>query len=131
MSGHSDDENDEQETWFAGGERRYADPHLLLLSSSFISPFNSCEIELMRESSGISVQNPASGRRGPGGDLVRDLLRRAQEEGASSGEPTQSRPNFFTGGGHTLGGEGTSSAYVPGETEEVEGACLIYVNASD
>ncbi|KAF7350626.1 SEP-domain-containing protein [Mycena sanguinolenta] len=102
---HSDDDNDERETWFAGGER-----------------------------SGISVQNPR--RRGePGGDLVRDLLRRAQEwlvssplstdsadidhrEGATSGEPAQSRPNIFTGGGHTLGGEGVSSAYVPGAQQE-------------
>ncbi|KAJ6493331.1 SEP-domain-containing protein [Mycena sanguinolenta] len=85
---HSDDDNDEQETWFAGGER-----------------------------SGLSVQNP--GRRGgPGGDLVRDLLRRAQEEGATSGEPAQSRSNVFTGGGHTLGGDGASSAYIPGARQE-------------
>ncbi|KAF7362715.1 SEP-domain-containing protein [Mycena venus] len=92
MSGHSDDD-DEQETWFAGGER-----------------------------SGISVQNPGRGRGGgPGGDLVRDLLRRAQEEGASGpGETTSARPGFFTGGGHTLGGEGASSAYVPGERVEQE-----------
>ncbi|KAF8125903.1 hypothetical protein K438DRAFT_1648118, partial [Mycena galopus ATCC 62051] len=60
--------------------------------------------------------NPASGRRGPGGDLVRDLLRRAQD----SGEPTQLRPSLFTGRGHTLGGEGTSTGYVPGEREEAE-----------
>ncbi|KAF8128331.1 hypothetical protein K438DRAFT_2140517 [Mycena galopus ATCC 62051] len=86
MSNHNDDENDEQETWFARGER-----------------------------SGISVQNPASGRRGLDGDLLREMLRRAQEEDASSGEPAQSTPNLFTGGGHTLGGEGTSSGYVPEE----------------
>ncbi|KAJ7247191.1 SEP domain-containing protein [Mycena haematopus] len=89
---HDEDSDNEQETWFAGGER-----------------------------SGISVQNPAAGRRGgPGRDLVRDLLRRAQEEGASSGEPTQSRQSFFTGGGHTLGGEGTSSTYIPGVQQEPE-----------
>jgi UBX domain-containing protein 1 len=57
----SDDEHDE-ETYFAGGER-----------------------------SSISVQNPGRGRGGgrgggPGVDLVQDLRRKAQEEGASSGE---------------------------------------------
>ncbi|KAJ7851536.1 SEP-domain-containing protein [Mycena olivaceomarginata] len=83
MSAHndSDDEHDE-ETYFAGGER-----------------------------SGISVQNPGRGRGGgPGVDLVRDLLRKAQEEDRG----------FFSGGGHTLGGEGSSSTYVPGARQEVE-----------
>ncbi|KAJ7697309.1 hypothetical protein B0H14DRAFT_3905044 [Mycena olivaceomarginata] len=82
MSGHndSDDEHDE-ETYFAGGER-----------------------------SGISVQNPGRGRGGgPGVDLVRDLLRKAQEEGASGGEAPATRSGFFSGGGHTLGGEGSAS----------------------
>ncbi|KAF8160112.1 hypothetical protein K438DRAFT_1985917 [Mycena galopus ATCC 62051] len=70
MSGHNNDENHEQETWFAGRER-----------------------------SGISVQNLASGRHGPGGFRA-----------GSAG----SRPNFFTDGGHMLGEEGTSSVCVPG-----------------
>ncbi|KAJ6592617.1 SEP domain-containing protein [Mycena capillaripes] len=101
MSGHndSDDENDEQETWFAGGER-----------------------------SGISVQNPGRARGGgPGGDLVRDLLRRAQEEGATA-PPIQGRGgsgSMFSGGGHTLGGEGRASAYVPGEGAEEEDELVI------
>ncbi|KAK7057951.1 SEP-domain-containing protein [Favolaschia claudopus] len=96
MSGtHSDDESDEQETWFAGGER-----------------------------SGISVQNPRRGRE-PGGNLVRDLLRRAQEEGATPGDDVPSRPTFFTGGGHTLGGEGQASSFVPGEAQEPEDELVV------
>ncbi|KAJ7857448.1 hypothetical protein B0H14DRAFT_2578338 [Mycena olivaceomarginata] len=61
------------------------------------------------ERSGISVQDPG----GRGGGLVRDLLR-AHEEGASGGEGRLTA-------GHTLGGEGSPSAYVPGAREEVEG----------
>ncbi|KAJ7467523.1 SEP domain-containing protein [Mycena latifolia] len=97
MSGHnnsSDDDdslsNDEQETWFAGGER-----------------------------SGISVQNPGRGRV-PGGDLVRDLLRRAEVEGAAAPEGSGPRSAVFGGGGHTLGGEGVQSAFVPGQRAQVE-----------
>ncbi|KAJ6626698.1 SEP domain-containing protein [Mycena sp. CBHHK59/15] len=85
-SAHDDEDSlsgDEQETWFAGGER-----------------------------SGISVQNPGRGRV-PGGDLVRDLLRRAEETGATPAEASQSRSTAFTGGGHTLGGTGVASSYVP------------------
>ncbi|KAJ7089558.1 SEP domain-containing protein [Mycena epipterygia] len=90
MSGHGnthddDDDSDEQETYFAGGER-----------------------------SGISIQNPGRGRV-PGGDLVRDLLRRAEEEGAAIPEASRARSNIFSGGGHTLGGEGVDSSFVPGE----------------
>ncbi|KAJ7884451.1 SEP-domain-containing protein [Mycena leptocephala] len=95
MSGHSDDDSDEQETWFAGGER-----------------------------SGISVQNPGRGRV-PGGDLVRDLLRRAQEEGAAGPGDTPGRSNVFVGGGHTLGGEGIASSYVPGERDEPEDELVV------
>ncbi|KAJ7681463.1 SEP domain-containing protein [Mycena olivaceomarginata] len=93
MSSHndSDDEHDE-ETYFASGER-----------------------------SGISVQNLGRGRGGgPGVDLLRDLLRKAQEEGASSGEASAARSGFFSGGGHMLGGEGSASMYVPGAREAVE-----------
>ncbi|KAG7087352.1 hypothetical protein E1B28_013327 [Marasmius oreades] len=81
----SDDENPEGgENWFAGGER-----------------------------SGISVQNP--GRQGdsgvPGGNVVRDLLRRAAERGP----PPEQRPRTtaFSGGGHTLGSDDVQSSFVP------------------
>ncbi|KAJ6579979.1 SEP domain-containing protein [Mycena vulgaris] len=78
--------DDEQETWFAGGER-----------------------------SGISVQNPGRGRV-PGGDLVRDLLRRAEEEGAAIPEGSQARSSVFSGGGHILGGTDVESSFVPGQS---------------
>ncbi|KAJ7628161.1 SEP-domain-containing protein [Mycena polygramma] len=99
MSGHNDDSDDEreQETWFAGGER-----------------------------SGISVQNPNAGRStaGPGGDLVRDLLRRAEEEGAAA-PPSGSGGRagggaVWGGGGHVLGGEGRASAFVPAAGGEAQ-----------
>ncbi|KAJ7742300.1 hypothetical protein B0H16DRAFT_1728241 [Mycena metata] len=89
MSGSHSDDEDEQETWFAGGER-----------------------------SGISVQNPNHSRV-PGGNLVRDLLQRAEEEGAAP-DSVQGRTSMFSGGGHTLGGEGVQSAYVPGANEGLE-----------
>jgi hypothetical protein len=44
----------------------------------------------------------------------------AQEEGASGGEAPATRSGFFSGGGHTLGGEGSASTYVPGARQEVE-----------
>ncbi|KAJ7454625.1 hypothetical protein B0H11DRAFT_2069234 [Mycena galericulata] len=85
---HDEDEDslsgDEQETWFAGGER-----------------------------SGISVQNPGRGRV-PGGDLVRDLLRRAEQEGSAIPQSSQSRPSAFSGAGHTLGDNDTPSSFIPG-----------------
>ncbi|KAJ7024635.1 SEP-domain-containing protein [Mycena alexandri] len=91
MSGSHSDDEDEQETWFAGGER-----------------------------SGISVQNPNRARV-PGGNLVRDLLQRAEEEGAAPDpDSVQGRTSVFSGGGHTLGGEGVQSAYVPGANEGLE-----------
>ncbi|KAJ7328371.1 hypothetical protein DFH08DRAFT_967505 [Mycena albidolilacea] len=62
------------------------------------------------ERSGISAQNPGRGRGGGSGvNLVRDLLRKAgggRDRGSSAG--------------HTLGGEGSASAYVPGAREDVE-----------
>ncbi|KAJ7076643.1 SEP-domain-containing protein [Mycena belliarum] len=90
MSGHNDDDSsgDEQETWFAGGER-----------------------------SGISVQNPGRGRV-PGGNLVRDLLRRAEEEGAAVPEGAQPQSTVFSGGGHMLGGEGVESSFIPGQSSQ-------------
>ncbi|KAF5367303.1 hypothetical protein D9757_010083 [Collybiopsis confluens] len=85
---HDDDDDDdddaEGESWFAGGER-----------------------------SGISVQNPDRPGAGavPGGNMVRDLLRRAAEAGPPPVAESGSR--FFTGGGHKLGSDEVESAYVP------------------
>ncbi|KIY45165.1 SEP-domain-containing protein [Fistulina hepatica ATCC 64428] len=82
-----DDDNSPEggESWFAGGER-----------------------------SGISVQNPD--RPGsssiPGGDMVRNLLRRAAEAGPAPAPPSDS-PRWFTGGGHTLGSDDVPSAFIP------------------
>ncbi|KZT00093.1 SEP-domain-containing protein [Laetiporus sulphureus 93-53] len=91
-AGSEDDEDEDErqgeegESWFAGGER-----------------------------SGISVQNP--GRPGgdvPGGNLVRDLLRRAAEAGPPPGPPTTAaHSSTFTGGGHTLGSDEVESQYIP------------------
>ncbi|KAF8632704.1 hypothetical protein AX15_001728 [Amanita polypyramis BW_CC] len=81
-----DDENDDagrRESWFAGGER-----------------------------SGISIENPDRQRTVPGGDLVRELLRRAAEAGPPPTSPS-SRPNIFTGGGHRLGNDEEPSTYIP------------------
>ncbi|KAL1756914.1 hypothetical protein FB107DRAFT_260497 [Schizophyllum commune] len=83
----SDDEGPpEAESWFAGGER-----------------------------SGISVQNPAQGGGPniPGGDMVRDLLRRAAEAGPPPAPEEHSRSSAFFGGGHTLGSDEVESTFVP------------------
>ena len=71
---HSDDdddeeENQERESWFAGGERRYQRVTSLL------------RFELIRYSlySGLSIENPDRQRAVPGGNMVRDLLRRAAQ----------------------------------------------------
>ncbi|KAF9078273.1 hypothetical protein BDP27DRAFT_1309330 [Rhodocollybia butyracea] len=85
----SDDEDEEGESWFAGGER-----------------------------SGISVQNPdrPGGGGVPGGNMVRDLLRRAAEAGPP---PVPEEVNRrFAGGGHTLGSDEVESAYVPDPTAD-------------
>ncbi|KAJ4481221.1 SEP-domain-containing protein, partial [Lentinula aciculospora] len=91
-----DDEGDKEgESWFAGGER-----------------------------SGISVQNPdrPGGRGGgdalPGGDIVRDLLRRAAEGDVPAPEETTSR--IFSGGGHRLGSDEVESTYVPDPSQQPE-----------
>ncbi|KAG6852045.1 hypothetical protein C0991_003628 [Blastosporella zonata] len=78
-----DDEDDEgkQESWFAGGER-----------------------------SGLSIQNPDHQSRLPGGNVVRDLLRRAAEAGPPVDQPSRSGP--FRGGGHTLGSDEVESTYI-------------------
>ncbi|KAJ7189288.1 SEP-domain-containing protein [Mycena filopes] len=106
MSGSHSDDEDEQETWFAGGQRR----------------------------------------RVPGGNLVRDLLQRAEECISLSLLPPPisfvrrsrdvsaiqarrgSRPRRcpwvryqrVCGRGHTLGGEGVQGSYVPGANEGME-----------
>ncbi|KAH8814622.1 hypothetical protein DL96DRAFT_1752964 [Flagelloscypha sp. PMI_526] len=82
-----DDDPQEGESWFAGGER-----------------------------SGISVQNPDSARRPgggavPGGDAVREVLRRAAQSGPPP-EAEQHRGGAFSGGGHTLGSDEVESTYV-------------------
>ncbi|THH32695.1 hypothetical protein EUX98_g1546 [Antrodiella citrinella] len=91
---HDDDDDDDEEgddhsegeSWFAGGER-----------------------------SGISVQNPdRPGRAVPGGNLVRDLLRRAAEAGAAPPPAEASRGGgAFFGGGHTLGSDEVESQFIP------------------
>ncbi|KAJ7112976.1 hypothetical protein C8R44DRAFT_710777 [Mycena epipterygia] len=80
---------EERERWFAGGER-----------------------------SGISVENPDGPRRRaaaptPGGDIVRDLLRRAAETGAAPAPLAPARGTAFIGGGHTLGSDEVESAFIP------------------
>jgi UBX domain-containing protein 1 len=62
-----EDEDGRGESWFAGGERRsYFLPHTYITQCSF-------------HPSGISIENPDRQRAIPGGDTVRDLLRRAAE----------------------------------------------------
>ncbi|EPQ53112.1 SEP-domain-containing protein [Gloeophyllum trabeum ATCC 11539] len=81
-----EDEDDEDQgpvDWYAGGER-----------------------------SGISVQNPDRAGGGiPGGDAVRNILRRAFDIGMGGAGP--SRPTTFVGGGHTLGSDEIESQYIP------------------
>ncbi|KAI0667540.1 hypothetical protein C8Q78DRAFT_1105457 [Trametes maxima] len=89
-----DDEEDEHpvgdqgENWYAGGER-----------------------------SGISVQNPDRPGAVPGGDIVRDLLRRAAEcswpPAPPPGGPAPARSGAFFGGGHTLGSDEVESQFIP------------------
>ncbi|KAF8130412.1 hypothetical protein K438DRAFT_1695300, partial [Mycena galopus ATCC 62051] len=100
-SDEDDDDEDEDkppETLFAGGER-----------------------------SGINVENPDVGRNRnknrdrtarapPGGDDVRELLRRAAETGAAPILPAPGSStgfSFFSGGGHTLGSDDIPSTFVP------------------
>ncbi|KAF9005204.1 hypothetical protein BDQ17DRAFT_1354033 [Cyathus striatus] len=78
-----DDSKDQRESWFAGGER-----------------------------SGISVENPDRNRSVPGGDMVRDLLRRAAESGPAPAAEER-RGNAFRGAGHTLGSDDVPSVTVP------------------
>ncbi|PPQ70341.1 hypothetical protein CVT24_013002 [Panaeolus cyanescens] len=97
MGGGQDDEEDDDEdenrgteSWFAGGER-----------------------------SGISVQNPNDQRSVPGGNMVRDLLRRAAQAGPPPEAPT--RPSgAFSGSGHTLGSDEVESSFVAGAGSDAE-----------
>ncbi|CDO76860.1 hypothetical protein BN946_scf184402.g1 [Trametes cinnabarina] len=94
--GHDDDDDDDDEpmggdqgeNWYAGGER-----------------------------SGISVQNPDRPGAVPGGNLVRDLLRRAAEAGPPAPQPggaaAPSQRRAFFGGGFTLGSDDVDSEYIP------------------
>ncbi|SJL08724.1 uncharacterized protein ARMOST_12093 [Armillaria ostoyae] len=98
--GRDSDEDDEdgpsedRESWFAGGER-----------------------------SGISIQNPDRARGVPGGNMVRDLLRRAAEAGPPPvAMGSEHRANVFTGGGHTLGSDEVPSTFIPDpDAEENDG----------
>ncbi|ESK91829.1 p47 protein isoform c [Moniliophthora roreri MCA 2997] len=109
-AGHDHDDSDEEggpdegENWFAGGERR----------SDYI-PLIRLNITKVTCNSGISVQNP--GRPGgggeggvPGGNMVRDLLRRAAERGPP---PERTQAGAFAGGGHTLGSDEVESSFIP------------------
>ncbi|KAK7443497.1 protein phosphatase regulator [Stygiomarasmius scandens] len=83
-SSDDDDDSPDTENWFTGGER-----------------------------SGLSVQNPNSGRRdGPAGGMVEDLLRRAARAGPPP-DRQQSGSRAFGGGGHTLGSDEVESTYIP------------------
>ena len=82
------------------------------------------------ERSGLSIQNPdRAGPHVPGGDMVRDLLRRAAEcvllfvslhltdtylrAGPPPAPGSEVSRNPFGGGGHTLGSDDVESSYVP------------------
>ncbi|EKM51407.1 uncharacterized protein PHACADRAFT_263503 [Phanerochaete carnosa HHB-10118-sp] len=80
-----DDEDQDPQTFFAGGGDR----------------------------SGISIQGPPGRGPVPGGDVVRDLLRRAAEAGPPPVPSTGPARSMFSGGGHVLGGEDVESRYVP------------------
>ncbi|KAJ7058573.1 hypothetical protein C8F01DRAFT_294275 [Mycena amicta] len=85
---HSDSEDDGEkgpEQWFAGGER-----------------------------SGINVQNPEAPRRSnhPGGNIVRDLIRRAAERGPAPSHAEQNG-GAFSGSGYTLGSDEVESQFIP------------------
>ncbi|KDQ58127.1 hypothetical protein JAAARDRAFT_34938 [Jaapia argillacea MUCL 33604] len=87
--GHGDDDDDDEDEgadWYAGGER-----------------------------SGLNVQNPDRAGSVPGGDLVRNLLRRAAEAGPPPGmaNPGAAQHGIFAGGGHTLGSDEVESTYIP------------------
>jgi hypothetical protein len=67
-SSDDDDDDEKRENWFAGGERRCV---------SLMKPYKMMLMTVLF--SGLSVQNPNSASRVPGGEMVMDLLRRAAE----------------------------------------------------
>jgi len=84
---NSDDEDDQPQNFFAGGER-----------------------------SGLSVQNPnhpeAQPSAGGARNQVRDILRRAEEGARSYAEREATRSGPFRGTGHTLGSDEAESSYI-------------------
>ncbi|GJE95278.1 SEP and UBX domain-containing protein [Phanerochaete sordida] len=93
---HDDDDDDEDDegpdpqTFFAGGGER----------------------------SGVSIQGPPGRGPVPGGDVVRDLLRRAAEAGPPPMPAPGPARSVFSGGGHVLGGEDVETRYVPDPTAQ-------------
>jgi hypothetical protein len=73
-------------------------------------------LELIRQiHSGISVQNPDRNPNVPGGDIVRDLLRRAAEGGPppAAVDPAQGSGERRWGAGNTLGSDEVESTFIP------------------
>ncbi|EGN97269.1 hypothetical protein SERLA73DRAFT_183932 [Serpula lacrymans var. lacrymans S7.3] len=83
-----DEDEDKRQTFFAGGER-----------------------------SGLSVENPNRRDNIPGGNVVRDIIRRAteasQQQQQQQHQEGAARSSAFTGGGHTLGSDEVESSYIP------------------
>ena len=101
----SDDDGDEAQNYFAGGERRYvsSDPRTLSLSPRVLSP--------QRDKCPESGQEPDSSSLG----LMRDLLPRALSDGTLDPELDGSWWSIiFAGGGST---------YVPGERPNQRWSC--------
>ncbi|KAH9952584.1 hypothetical protein BC827DRAFT_1372186 [Russula dissimulans] len=81
----NEDGDDEQQNYFAGGER-----------------------------SGINIQNPDRDPDVPGRNLMRDLLARAVNDRPLEPEPERTSSSAaFSGGGYTLGSDEIDSTYVP------------------
>jgi len=73
-------------------------------------PFPRCNQSI---SSGVSIQNPDAPGAAPGGNLVRDILRKAAEGSREAPPPAASSSSAFTGGGHTLGSDEVESSFIP------------------
>ncbi|KZS87675.1 SEP-domain-containing protein [Sistotremastrum niveocremeum HHB9708] len=71
------------------------------------------------ERSGISVEGPAKGTKN---QLVRDILKKAQQGGPAQAPEASQQPSFtfFTGGGNTLGSDEVPSSFVPDPNAPVE-----------
>ncbi|PAV15026.1 SEP-domain-containing [Pyrrhoderma noxium] len=81
---NEEEENNEGQNWFTGGER-----------------------------SGLSVQNPNSRQRVPGGDIVKNLLQRAEQHGRPPVPEDDGQLSPFSGAGNTLGSDEIESRVVP------------------